>query len=285
MTFFDSWKAINAHIEGVEQAAELHSRFLQINSGSPYGADKYLQEQCEAILDQLKSFRSAYSSILPKQALASIDDCFAVGGKHIKDNSGKPDALLLRTILVMLSAFRARLSFHLADQGEQIRSRAELAFLHLQRLIAVDEDIRKKWENAFERGEVYCEALGAVHLLWHGIWAFKANAAGARTDLIYNEAPPQAVQTAAVGLALTEWKLVRASDTSSAKFAEAQQQAERYITGSLAGFELMSHRYLIAVSKEEISPPIDEEKNGVIYRHINTAVTPTIPSKIARSQH
>lgn len=46
--------------------------------------------------------------------------------------------------------------------------RSKRAFLHLQRLLAVDADIRAKWKGAFEaehKGELSCEKLGAVHLL------------------------------------------------------------------------------------------------------------------------
>src|ERR1700722_9028346 len=38
-------------------------------------------------------------------------------------------------------------------------------------------------------GSVACERLGAVHLLWHGIFAFKVDGSGARTDLIAPEQP------------------------------------------------------------------------------------------------
>ena len=58
-----------------------------------------------------------------------------------------------------------------------LRARSERAFLHLRRLLAVDRDVRAKWKAAYEgkQGEVACEALGAVHLLSHGIYAFKVD--------------------------------------------------------------------------------------------------------------
>jgi hypothetical protein len=42
--------------------------------------------------------------------------------------------------------------------------------MHLQRLIVVDEDYRKKWQTAFDAGEARCEKHRGVHLLWHWVW-------------------------------------------------------------------------------------------------------------------
>src|SRR5258707_13086277 len=69
---------------------------------------------------------------------------------------------------------KGNLSFILSDTQEVLRSRADRAFEHLQRMIVADSDYKAKWQAAFDRGEEACEQLGAVHLLLHGIWAFKA---------------------------------------------------------------------------------------------------------------
>jgi hypothetical protein len=123
---------------------------------------------------------------------------------------GPPDALRERVwaALVSLVAFETEMSFLLSDVQASIRSRSERAFSHLQRSIVVDESIRARWLKAFKEGEVACEKLGAVHLLLHGIWAFKVDAAGARTDLVLEEPAGDvaAVQRYADGLVLTEWK-------------------------------------------------------------------------------
>jgi hypothetical protein len=50
-----------------------------------------------------------------------------------------------------------------------------------------DSSIRQKWRNAFDEGEVACEKLGGVHLLLHGIWAFKVHTPEERTDLVLQE--------------------------------------------------------------------------------------------------
>ena len=80
------------------------------------------------------------------------------GGKQIRDNT-YGDAGLLRTIIVKLVAFEAEVTFCLDDQFESIRSAAELAFMHLKRLIVADEDYRKKWQGAFAKHETHCEKL------------------------------------------------------------------------------------------------------------------------------
>jgi hypothetical protein len=56
-------------------------------------------------------------------------------------------------------------------------------------LIVVDKNVRAKWQAAWKKSgghETRCEQLGAVHLLSHGIWAFKTSANGA-TDLVYSD--------------------------------------------------------------------------------------------------
>src|ERR1700722_5384768 len=114
-----------------------------------------------------------------------------------------------RGALVGLAALEAEITFLLSGRQEQIRARSERALLHLQRSLIVDADISRKWKKAFGTNEVACEKLGSVHLLSHGIYAFKVDASGARTDLVFNEPPPDALLAQAVeGMVLTEWKLV-----------------------------------------------------------------------------
>jgi hypothetical protein len=53
------------------------------------------------------------------------------------------------------------------------RSRVERAFEHLNRSLVVDGDLKGRWLRAFMEREEECEKLGAVHLLQHGVFAFK----------------------------------------------------------------------------------------------------------------
>ena len=129
---------------------------------------------------------------------------------------------------------------------------SERAFNHLNRSIVVDNELRAKWNKAFKREEPACEKLGAVHLLLHGIWAFKVDAEGERTDLVFNEPilESSSVERTAEALVLTEWKRVLSPTETEAMAAEARKQAARYTVGALGGVELAGYRFIVLVSKE-----------------------------------
>jgi hypothetical protein len=155
--------------------------------------------------------------------------------------------------------------------------------LHLKRTLVVDEDIRAKWKKAYRKNEAACEGLGAVHLLWHGIWAFKVDARGARTDLVFNEPLENSFEERGVeGLVLTEWKVADESDARK-RYEEAREQAALYKEGPLDGSELRDYRYVLAVSLRDLPPVADLTVNHVIYRHINIAIEPRTPSRQARA--
>ena len=177
------------------------------------------------------------------------------------------------------------MTFLLSDTQQSIRTRSERAFRHLSVLIAVDDEVREKWHTAFKRvrGEERCEQLGAAHLLWHGIYAFKVHAGKAgRTDLVFPE-PHGDPETYADALVLTEWKKATKSDASK-QFAQAVRQAKNYAHGPLAGNELHSYRYAVVVTEQEVELPPDDTHNGITYRHINIAIDPHTPSRAARSR-
>jgi hypothetical protein len=116
--------------------------------------------------------------------------------------------------------------------------------------------------------------------LLHGIWAFKVNAAGGRTDLVFQEPRQLGLeQDFADGLVLTEWKTLTSSQGAKTRFEDARKQAQRYSVGVLAGNELTTYRYAVLVSAQQIQPPLDLREGGCVYRHINIAVDPLPPSK------
>lgn len=279
LTYLISWRPISARIRGLEAASAMHARFLAINSTSPYGAEKTLQRNCEEVRASIEKFQEEFRGQLPAVANIAIDRFAEDGGRQIRENRDG-GARLVQTIIVKLIAFEAELTFCLDSQTELVRSAAELAFMHLQRLIVVDEDYRTKWQKAFERHETQCEKLGALHLLWHGVWAFKTEASGGKTDLVYQEPLQIGSAPLALGMVLTEWK--RANGDPTDEYAAAKRQAALYSSGVLAGVELVSYRYLIAVTERQITPPADEVEGGVTYRHINIAVKPEPPSIAAR---
>lgn len=233
------------------------------------------------IWESIGRYRDAFHDLLPDTALFAIERFMNDGGKQIEGN-GLGDALLVRTIIVKLVAFSSELAFCLDNQLERVRSASELAFLHLQRLIVVDEDYRKKWQAAQAAHETHCEKLGAVHLMWHGVWAFKVDASGGKTDLVYQEPPQFGIAPVALGVVLTEWK--RTDDDPQPAFHAAKLQAAGYSGGILAGLELTSHRYLVVVTKKQSIPPADIIEGAVVYRHINIAVEPDSPSVAAKRQ-
>lgn len=275
LTYIGAWKAISARIRGLLAAAEMHAQFSISHNSNPYGVAKTLQAQCSGIIKELQSFHTIYEASIPVPAKDAFARFMADGGKQNEDN-GPGDELLGRAVLVKLAAFEAETTFYFHDTREKLRSACELAFVHLQRLIVVDEDVRAKWRRAFSDGETKCEKLGAVHLLWHGIWAFKVDASGARTDLVFPNQINFENQTVDVGFVLTEWK--KATVDAVKVYAEAQRQAAMYSEGVLAGIELVSHRYVVVVTEKYAQPPSDIEIEGVVYRHINIAVNPDSPS-------
>ena len=132
-----------------------------------------------------------------------------------------------------------------------------------------------------EEGEVACEKLGAVHLLLHGIWAFKVDAAGARTDLVFQEPAGDLTneQRYVDGFVLTEWKRASSEENARQRFEEARLQAGRYAQGALAGSELTGYRYAVVVSRQRVEIPSDLREGEVVYQHINIAVDPQLPSQ------
>jgi hypothetical protein len=181
----------------------------------------------------------------------------------------------------MIGAVESEVNYHLLDHQELLRVRSERAFEHLQRSIVADPDLRTRWAKAFDSKEPDCERLGAVHLLWHGIWAFKVDAVGGRTDLVFQEPIDDLsrVDRAADGLVLTEWKLARGAPEASQGFEEARKKAQRYASGALAGIELRSHRCAVVVTESRVNEPDDVRAGGIVYRHVNIAVAPKPPSR------
>jgi hypothetical protein len=281
LTYLAAWRPISARIKGLERAAAVHAGFLGAHNKSAYGADKDLQRHCEEIQRNIEQFQDTFRNLLPATTLAAIDRFKADAGAQIKGNPAG-DALLVRTIIVKLVAFESEMTYSLDSPMERVRSASELAFMHLQRLIVVDDDYRKKWQTAFDAGETHCEKLGGVHLLWHGIWAFKVDSVGGATDLVYPEPLATGSTPVALGMVLTEWK--KTDNEPTAAYETARRQAELYSGGVLAGLELTSHRYLVVVTKKQFMPPQDVTKDAVTFRHINIAIEPELPSVAAKKR-
>ena len=184
--------------------------------------------------------------------------------------------------LTYLASFRAEFEYLIADTEGVAKSLVVRALTHLQSSIAADDEVRQRWLKAFNDGETTCERLGACQLLLHGIWAFKASAEGARTDLVLGEPAWDRARCVSQGLVLTEWKLVHGENERFTKAEEAFQQAKLYSERPLAGFEVRSTRYLVLVSQERLEAQPPKIVGGVTYEVHNIAVDPENPSQDAR---
>lgn len=183
--------------------------------------------------------------------------------------------------LTALASFRAEFDFLLADSEVVARSLVDRAFINLQRSLVVDPGLRRRWQDAFGAGEPACERLGAVHLLGHGVWAFKVTGEGERTDLVMGTSLTDmaAVARAAETLVLTEWKVVRDSRQARAAFDQACVQAQRYAGGVLGSLELASRRYMVLVSTDSLDLPPAREEGSATYEPVNIAIDPSTPSR------
>lgn len=282
MSYLQEWRAISARIDGISAAAHLQSQFLMSNANEVYGASRELGRNCHKALELILQFAKDYVSVLPKAITDRIAEYVAAGRPQIFE-AAREDLNATKSAIVMLLTLRAELDHLLSDQQEHIRSRAERAFLHLQRVLAVDPTARTQWSVALNgKGETGCEQLGAVHLLQHGIFAFKVNTAGARTDLVFADMRDDFSARGVDGLVLTEWKVGDDANAVS-RFAEARAQMKLYQRGALAGPELTAVRYAVVVSASDLKTvPPDEVQDGVLYRHVNIVIDPNTPSKQAR---
>lgn len=281
MSIAEQWYALSARIRGLTAAGRMADQLLR-PGGDSLGAMVELGAHAAEILAELRVFGSSLDSS-SKRVKTAIERVAARTAPMLADTAASTEMrqIHMRSALVSLAALESELSYLLRDHQADIRSRSERAFEHLQRLIVIDDDVRAKWRRAFDAGEVACEKLGAVHLLGHGIRAFKVDSAGGRTDLVYEEALPDSrvIQRSAEGLVLTEWKKLSDGGDAAKKFEEAVKQAQIYAKTVLAGTELTQYRYAVLVSKLEVKVPDDVEIGGVTYRHINIAVEPRTPSK------
>lgn len=204
---------------------------------------------------------------------------------NARERDFKPTYDQTLAFVISLAAFSSEFSLLLADTEASQRSMVDRAFFHLQRSIVADELFAARWRSAFADGETACERLGAVHLLVFGIYAFKANSAGERTDLVLGESVivPQ-VEGFADALILTEWKKVANPANIAEKAEQAFEQARLYSSGSLAGFELGSRRYLILVSEQRLLMPDERADGPVTYEYRNIAVSPDTPSRDSQNR-
>ncbi|ATB50373.1 hypothetical protein [Corallococcus macrosporus] len=286
MLWIDEWTAWSARLTAVFDAAQLLLSLQPDGAAERRWAESHvITPELLKLYSLLLDFHERFASQLPAGAADALKRLFKEDGVRFEIQAHSHGM----TLTLLLATVRAQVDYYLTDKQARARRAVERAFVHLQRSIVADGDFRKKWYEAFtvesRRSEDACEKLGAVHLLLHGIWAFKAEAAGGKTDLILGEQVREddAVRSADA-MVLTEWKVVRRGDDSAKKAMEAFVQAERYTHGTLAGFELSSHRYLVLVSEDCLPVmPVVPSVQGLNYEVRNIAVAPSSPSVLARA--
>lgn len=284
--WMNEWRAISARIAALLDAGTF---FLRTPDNDDYGSAGILIGNAGATVSILRRFIRFHGNDIPTAPKACLEtfleDCHErFGGTDENNPFGTPMGFSGATAaLTCLASFRAEFEYLIADTEAVARSLVTRALIHLQRSIVADGGIRERWKSAFNDRETACEALGACHLLAHGIWAFKTSAEGERTDLVLGQslAITDDLTSASQGLVLTEWKLVRRASELESKAQEAFDQARRYREGILAGFEVASTRYLIVVSTDYCIMPTVREEAGVRYEYRNIAVEPSTPSQHA----
>ncbi len=296
----DKWKNIATRIEGIENLLNNFIGIAKIYAASPTnnGKDKLsifsnaILPEYENIMKEILNWKN--ENELPSEVQNIIDKfnqeehvekAKKYASVHDFGNIGSDSSLTSCQAVLPLFSLKIQIDYLLKDLEYSIRTTTELAFEHLRRTIIVDENVRNKWQAA--ENEVACEKMGALHLLSHGIWAFKIDTAKARTDLIYQEPLDkynETISRSSIGLILTEWKKVKKSNQIENKASEARNQLTKYAYGALSGIELKRTRYVILVTEKDERPPEDHLEHGILYRHIIIPVSPEVPSKSARKK-
>jgi hypothetical protein len=273
------WRELNSLVASLHRITMGLANSVGSRSGGDYHGvgDAMITPALLKARDTLRTFSSRHQGHLPANGDNLLQQLLQELPQFHGGLNGLPGTIALSTCLATICT---QLEPHMQDSDEERIHIAERAFLHLQRIIVADDNAREAWQAAFARGEVACEKLGGVHLLHHGIYAVKSNAAGERTDLILGErlAITPRLRRAADAIALTEWKLVRDPAQLNTEVDQARRQAARYAAGSLAGFEISSVRFLVTISEDVLVERDDDQDDNVTYRHINVAVSPSVPS-------
>ena len=275
----EDWTGLSLRIRGLTEASNLAANLL--TRGDSQNVNKHLREHTLEILNDLRAFGDRLGES-DKDARAVIQSLAKMTTPILVETGNRDsEQISVRSAIVIIAAMEGKISYLFHNSEDVIRSRTERAFEHLNRTIVVDSDYRTKWKAAYDHHETTCEALGGVHLLSHGIWAFKAKGPKAETDLVYQEALSDIgrIKRGSDGLVLTEWKRLKEGDDPANQFESARKQAEEYATGILRDIILRKYRYAVLVSQKAVAVPDDKEIGNVIYRHINVVVQPTAASK------
>ena len=275
MSWMPEWRALSARMDAVLRAGQI---LLTANKNDHFSqGTNAIVPDALAVVDRVVTWAERYRSYLAPEILAAVNKYQGEAGRLRPAANGFQGVLGLS---IVLAGLQGELTFLLSDVEAATASSVIRALQHLQRSIISDPEVQRRWADAFSKGEVECEKLGATHVLSHRIWAFKADATGERTDLVLGTVIAEDdVAAAGASLVLTEWKVVRDAAALDSAVAQARRQATIYAGSSLAAVELRSIRYIVVVSRDRLAMPSDVEIGGVRYEHRNIAVEPSVPSK------
>lgn len=281
MNIHERWRIISRRILSLHEAGKLYGLF-QCSNTTDGGAADYLNQQVLSIFDDLKKFRADFASVLAPDVIAIFDTFFPNQGARIAQQREVKEA---RAGLVFLVALESQITALLSDTREVIRTRTERAILQLKWQLIVDDDVRAKWDRAYNAGEPKCEQLGAAHLIGHGICAIKVRAGHSETDLILREPLDQIANNPAIdGFVPTEWKRVTDKDVAT-QLQQARDQLTLYKEGALSSMTLLDTRYVIAVSLTPLKNTItDVVEQGVTFRQVNLVINSPNPSKEVKNR-
>jgi hypothetical protein len=279
MSWQAEWKRLRRRIESLLETGRFMFATAKTVGSDFHGISQFLIQNGHETAEAILEFEKKYGAMLPPPASTRLLAFTKMYKAKFRDRSVSGWSGL-QGVLALIGSFSGEFDYLLSDTEVEARSFVDRAFLHLQRSLVADPIFAERWQSAFEKGERACERLGAAHLLQFGIYAFKADSAGEQTDLILGgRVPVDEVRRGAETLVLTEWKLIRKPGDLPRLADSAYEQAKRYASGSLAGFELEHYRYLVLVSKDVLILPQDRVDDGIIYQFRNVAVEPSSPSK------
>lgn len=302
-TLRETWTPLALRIRGLEaafyQLSQGEEFFVRLRSGmrpDELDPNRLIPDMFVPALrecyDDVVSFCD-HNRVVLQSAVIRCLERFKESAKFIKKEAPTPRFQL--QVIAAFSALRVELDYYFSDRESQMIKLVERAFSHLRRRIVADPDFAKQWQTSYHKksinkrsvGEAACEQLGAVHLLQHGIWSFKATSERERTDLVLGVSlDMQEVERSADALILTEWKKFNDKrfksnnrESQIQKIAEsAVKQAKIYSQSSLAGYEIRSIRYIPIVTEDRVAVN-DIDEDGIKYRVINIPVDPESPSK------
>ena len=288
MTWTEDWESLAARIDGLLRAGKFLTNTFGVANEDAYSViSNSIAPEFREITECIEQLGRAYRDELPATALKALDRFVSrKWQERVTNQAGKISRI---QPLSALAAFRSEFGYLIRDIEIAKRNLVELAFEHLRRQLVVDEEIRGKWTRAFNDHETRCEQLGAVHLLSHGIWAFKISSTKAATDLVFPEPVERYSKLSrrvARAQVLTEWKRVRSIGALDKQKETARKQTQIYTAGAMGDLELKNTRYIVLVTGFQDPGPIEDVvENSVTYRHIVISVNHASPaSEQARSR-